>query len=183
MRRTCVKAAEGRKNTAAAHQRVALIGQRDAVERRLRAGSADQRQAERQTQSRPILEKIKAWRAAKVAHVLPKGLLGTAIGYALGWWPPLTTFLEDGHLPIDNPVTENAIRPFVVGPKGWLFSGRPRGAQASATRYSRIETAKANGLEPRAYLNFRFERRPAATTPAAIQALLPQALKPEDLKL
>ena len=119
----------------------------------------------------------------KVAHVLPKGLLGTAIGYALGLWPQLTTFLEDGHIPIDNNVTENAIRPFVVGRKGWLFSGSPRGACASATLYSLIETAKASGLEPRAYLNFLFERLPEATTPAAIQALLPQALKPEDLKL
>ncbi len=94
-----------------------------------------------------------------------------------------TTFLEDGHLPIDNHVTENAIRPCVVGRKGWLFSGSPRGAQASATRYSLIETAKTNGLEPRAYLNFLFERLPEATMPAPIQALLPQALKPEDLKL
>jgi transposase len=183
VRRKFVEAAEGRKNTAAAHQMVALIGQLYAVERTLRTCSADERKAERQAHSRPILEKIKAWLDAKVAHVLPKGLLGTAIGYALGLWPQLTTFLEDGHIPIDNNVTENAIRPFVVGRKGWLFSGSPCGAQASATLYSLIETAKANGLEPRAYLNFLFERLPEATTPAAIQALLPQALKPEDLKL
>ena len=183
VRRKFVEAAEGRKNTAAVHQMVALIGQLYAVERRLRTCSADERKDERQAHSRPILEKIKAWLDAKVAHVLPKGLLGTAIGYALGLWPQLTTFLEDGHIPIDNNVTENAIRPFVIGRKGWLFSGSPRGAQASATLYSLIETAKANGLEPRAYLNFLFERLPEATTPAAIQALLPQALKPEDLKL
>ena len=183
VRRKFVEAAEGRQDTAAAHQMVALIGQLYAVERRLRTCSADERKDERQAHSRPILEKIKAWLDAKVAHVLPKGLLGTAIGYALGLWPQLTTFLEDGHIPIDNNVTENAIRPFVIGRKGWLFSGSPRGAQASATLYSLIETAKANGLEPRAYLNFLFERLPEATTPAAIQALLPQALKPEDLKL
>ncbi len=71
----------------------------------------------------------------------------------------------------------------MVGRQGWLFSGSPRGACASATRYSLIETAKAKGLEPHVYLNFRFERLPEATTPAASQALLPQALKPEDLKL
>jgi hypothetical protein len=183
VRRKFVEAAEGRKNTAAAHQMVALIGLLYAVERRLRACSADERKAERQAHSRPILEKIKAWLDEKVGMVLPKGLLGTAIGYALGLWPQLTTFLEDGHIPIDNNVTENAIRPFVIGRKGWMFSGSPRGAHASATLYSLIETAKANGLEPRAYLNFLFERLPEATTPAAIQALLPQALKPEDLKL
>jgi hypothetical protein len=45
------------------------------------------------------------------------------------------------------------------------------------------QTAKANGLEPRAYLNFLFEHLPEATTPAVIQALLAQALKPDDLNL
>jgi transposase len=48
------------------------------------------------------LEKIKAWLDQKVTHVLPKGLLGAAIGYALGLWPLLTTFLENGHIPNDN---------------------------------------------------------------------------------
>lgn len=36
--------------------------------------------------------------------------------------------------------------------KNWLFSGSPRGAEASATVYSIVETAKANGLEPYSYL-------------------------------
>jgi transposase len=183
VRRKFVEAAEGRKNTAAAHQMVALIGQLYAVERTLGACSPDERKAAREVRSTPIVAKIKTWLDAKVTQVLPKGLLGKAIGYALGLWPQLTTFLEDGHIPLDNNLAENAIRPFVVGRKGWLFSGSPRGAQASATLYSLIETAKANGLEPRAYLNFLFERLPAAHTPAAIDALLPQALKPEDLKL
>jgi len=182
VRRKFVEAAVGRKHTAAAHQMVALIAQLYAVERSLHDSSAHARQAARKLRSRPILDKIKSWLDEKVAHVLPKGLLGTAIGYALGLWPQLTTFLEDGHIPIDNNLTENAIRPFVIGRKGWLFSGSPRGAQASATLYSLVETAKANGLEPRAYLTFLFERLPQARTPAAIDALLPQNLKPEDLK-
>lgn len=183
VRRKFVEAAEGRKNTAAAHQMVALIGQLYAVERTLAACSAEERKAARAQRSKPIVEKIKAWLDAKVTQVLPKGLLGKAIGYALGLWPQLTTFLEDGHIPLDNNLAENAIRPFVVGRKGWLFSGSPRGAQASATLYSLVETAKANGLEPRAYLIFLFEKLPAAQTPVGIDALLPQNLKPEDLKL
>ena len=162
---------------------VALIGQLYAVERTLGDCSADERKAARDQRSGPILEKIKAWLDAKVTQVLPKGLLGKAIGYALGLWAQLTTFLEDGHIPLDNNLAENAIRPFVVGRKGWLFSGSPRGAQASATLYSLVESAKANGLEPRAYLTFLLERLPAAHTPAAIDALLPQHLTAEDLKL
>ncbi len=183
VRRKFVEAAEGRTNTAAAHQMVTLIAKLYAVERELRASSPDERKAGRALHSKPILDKIKAWLDDKVTKTLPKGLLGKAIAYALGLWPQLTTFLDDGHIPLDNNAAENAIRPFVVGRKGWLFSGSPRGAHASATLYSLIETAKANGLEPRAYLTFLFERLPEATTPAAIHALLPRNLNPEDLKL
>jgi transposase len=183
VRRKFVEAAEGRKNTAAAHQMVTLIARLYAVERELREGSPDERKAARELHSKPILDKIKTWLDDKVTKTLPKGLLGKAIAYALGSWSQLTTFLDDGHIPLDNNAAENAIRPFVVGRKGWLFSGSPHGAHASATLYSLIETAKVNGLEPRAYLTFLFERLPEATTPAAIQALLPQNLNPADLKL
>ena len=182
VRRTFVEAAAGRSVNAAAHQMVALIGKLYAVERRLIDATPAQRQAERTVHSRPLLDAIKTWLDDKSTKALPKGLLGTAIAYALGLWPQLTTFLADGHLPIDNNPAENAIRPFVVGRKNWLFSGSPRGAQASATLYSLIESAKANGLEPRAYLGFLFERLPVATTPGAIAALLPQALTPQDIQ-
>ena len=69
----------------------------------------------------------------------------------------------------------------VIGRKAWLFSGSPRGAQASATLYTLVETAKANGLEPWAYLNYLFEKLPAAKSEQALLALLPQNLKTEDL--
>ena len=183
VRRKFVDAANARKNPGAAHQMLAYIRQLYAVERALRDADPATRKAVREQRSGPILETIKAWLDAKVGQVLPKGLLGKAIGYALGQWPLLTTFLEDGHLELDNNKAENAIRPFVIGRKNWLFSGSPRGAEASATLYSLIETAKANALEPWAYLNYLFERLPAAKTPAAIEALMPFNLKNDDLKL
>jgi len=183
VRRKFVDAAKARKNPGAAHRMLAYVGQLYAVERALRGADPATRKAVRDERSRPILDTIKAWLDAKVGQVLPKGLLGQAIQYALGQWPLLTTFLEDGHLELDNNLAENAIRPFVIGRKNWLFSGSPRGAEASATLYSLIETAKANGLEPWAYLNYLFERLPAAKTPAAVEALLPHNLKNDDLKL
>ena len=79
--------------------------------------------------------------------------------------------------------TENAIRPFVIGRKNFLFSGSPRGAEASATLYTLVETAKACDLEPWAYLNYLFEKLPAAKSEQALMSLLPQNLKVEDLKL
>ena len=128
------------------------------------------------------MEKIKVWLDGKVGQVLPKSPLGGAIAYTLGLWPKLLTYLEDGNIPIDNNKIENAIRPFVIGRKNFLFSGSPRGADASATLYTLVETAKVNGLEPWAYLNYLFEKLPAAKSEQALQVLLPQNLKMEDLK-
>ena len=78
-----------------------------------------------------------------------------------------------------NNRAENAIRPFVLGRKNWLFAGSPKGAETSALLYSLVETAKANGLEPWAYLNHLFEQLPLAKSPEAIDALLPH--HPTDL--
>jgi transposase len=183
VRRKFVDAANARKNPGAAHQMIAYIGKLYAIERQIRGKAPEVRKAARKEHSAPILETIKAWLDNKVSKTLPKGLLGKAIGYALGQWPLLTTFLEDGRVEIDNNLAENAIRPFVIGRKNWLFSGSPRGAEASAILYSLVETAKANGLEPWAYLNYLFERLPGAKTPEAVEALLPFNLKSDDLKL
>ena len=65
--------------------------------------------------------------------------------------------------------------------KGWLFAGSPDGAETSALLYSLVETAKANGLEPHAYLSYLFEHLPAANTPDAVAALLPHKLKLDDI--
>jgi transposase len=177
-----VDATHGRKNTAAAHQMVALIRKLYEVERTAREEDPETRKTLRQAHSCPILEKIKAWLDEKVGQVLPKSPLGIAIGYTLGLWPKLILYVEDGNIPIDNNYIENAIRPFVIGRKNFLFAGSPRGADASATLYTLVETAKANGLEPWTYLNYLFEKLPAAKSEQALQVLLPQNLKMEDLK-
>ena len=78
----------------------------------------------------------------------PKTAIGKALLYLNRQWPKLTVFLADGRIPLDNNPAENAIRPFVIGRKNWLFSQTPKGAHASARIYSLIETARANGIEP-----------------------------------
>jgi len=181
-RRKFVDATHGRKNSAAAHQMVALIRKLYQVERAAEEKTAEARKAIRQAQAEPILEKIKSWLDEKVGQVLPKSPLGVAVAYTLGLWPKLITYLEDGNIPIDNNEIENAIRPFVIGRKNFLFSGSPRGADASATLYTLVESAKANDLEPWAYLNYLFEKLPATKSEQALLALLPQNLKTEDLK-
>jgi transposase len=136
----------------------------------------------RQEKSKPILEELKAWLIKLYPQTPPKGLLGKAIAYCLNQWHKLERYLLDGRLRIDNNLIENAIRPFVLGRKNWLFSGNPRGAKASAALYSLIETAKANGLEPYHYLRFIFEKLPLAKTQDDYKALLPQYLDREQLK-
>jgi transposase len=107
-----------------------------------------------------VLNQFKQWLDEKTPLVPPKSLLGKAITYTLGNWYRLIIYVEDGRLKPDNNAAENALRPFVVGRKNWLFAGHPRGADASAVFFSLIETAKANGLEPYAYLKYVFEQLP-----------------------
>ena len=77
----------------------------------------------------------------------------------------------DGRLELDNNRSERSIKPFVIGRKNWLFSNTPRGAKASATIYSIIETAKENGLNPFAYFTWLFEELPQLADPKDPQAL------------
>jgi hypothetical protein len=96
-------------------------------------------------------------------------------------WSRLNVYAERGDLPIDNNRCENAIRPFVIGRKAWLFSDTSAGAQASAVIYSLVQTAKANGLEPCARLRRVLRDLPAAKTVEDVEALLPWNRRTPDL--
>lgn len=134
----------------------------------------------RQKCAKPILNKMEAWLGEHKGKALPSSLFGKAIHYCLNQWHRLEKYIQDGHAGIDNNVAENAIRPFVIGRKNWLFSGSPAGARASALLYSLIETAKANKLEPYMYLRYLFEKLPS-TPVADLLKLLPTNLTPADL--
>lgn len=98
--------------------------------------------------------------------------LHEAIRYALGQEEKLRLCFSDISIPLDTNAVENAIRPFVVGRKNWLFSGSPRGADSSALIYSLIETAKANGWEPNAYLKYLFEKLPLCESAVEMRELM-----------
>lgn len=119
------------------------------------------------------LQPLKSWLDKTQPHITPQSALGKAISYLSNNWSRLIRYLEGGHLPIDNNPAERAIRPFVIGRKNWLFSDTSKGAHASALLYSLIETAKANGQEPYAWLRHVLEHLPLATTTADYEALLP----------
>lgn len=152
-----------------------LIRELYAIERMLKEQDADEveRLTVRQQQSTPLIEKIKQRIETQRPHILPQSLLGKALTYTLNQWPKLIVFLQHTHIPLDNNRAENAIRPFVIGRKNWLFCDTIAGARASANLYSIIETAKANGLEPHAYLTRLFTELPSAKTVEDIERLLP----------
>lgn len=133
----------------------------------------DQIREMRKDRAKPILDKIKAVIDARHETTPPKSLLGRAIAYARGQWQRVEAYLDDGILRPDNNLAENAIRPFAVGRKNWLFSGSPRGARASAAIYSLIESAKANAINPYDYLLHVFEKMPLAADRNDLVALLP----------
>ncbi len=135
--------------------------------------TAEQLYVRRQKEAVPILEEFKKWLDTRVEKVPPKSLLGKAIHYTLSQWHRLIQYTVDGIISPDNNLVENAIRPFVVGRKNWLFSDTVQGARASALIYSLIETAKSNGLEPYWYLKALFENLPEAMTTDDFRALLP----------
>jgi transposase len=127
----------------------------------------------RDEKARPIWDELRVWLDRNRNATPPLSLTGKAISYLADEWPKLIRYLEDGRIEISNVLCENALRPFVVGRKAWLFSDTPKGAIASARLYSLVETAKANGLEPFAYLRHIFTMLPQAKTLKDIEVLLP----------
>jgi len=123
----------------------------------------------------PVMEAFHDWLLQTKKQALPKSPLGKAVAYSLSQWIYLERVLLDDRLELSNNRAERGIKPFVIGRKNWLFSNTPRGAQASATIYSIVETAKRNGLNPFYYLSYLFEQLPnlKGRDPTSLDAFLP----------
>jgi transposase len=131
----------------------------------------------RSERSAPVIDRFHRWLEGIAPQVVPQSRLGRAVHYTLGQWPKLTVFLKHGEVPLDNNRCENAIRPFVVGRKGWLFSDTVAGAKASANLFSLVETCKVNGIEPHGYLSLLFARLPHARTVDDFESMPPWNVK------
>ncbi len=110
------------------------------------------RQELRDQQSRPVLEEFHDWLQAAEREVLPKSPVGRAIQYVLPRWDGLTRYCENGALAIDNNLSERMVRPIAIGRKNYLFLGSDNGGKAAAILYSVLASAKANQVEPFAYV-------------------------------
>ena len=148
-----------------------------AVEKKIQDQSADEKKQMRETHSLPILEDLKSWLMKNHPRVLKGSLTEKAISYTLNQWEYLIGYCNDGHLNISNALAENAIRPFAVGRRAWLFADTAHGARASATCYSLVESAKANEVEPDVYLLHVINNIATADTVEKLEALLPWNVK------
>jgi len=155
-----------------------LINKLYGIERDLQAGNDGERKTCRHAHSLAVLAQLKNWMEKTQPQVTGQNALGKAISYLANNWNKLARYVEEGYLPIDNNPAERGIRPFVIGRKNWLFSDTSKGATASAQLYSLVETAKANGQEPYAWLRHALERLPTASSVEDYEALLPWNCSP-----
>lgn len=155
-----------------------LIGKLYQVESQARREGVDTTELgrRRQLHSTPVLTAIEELLLANLHAALPKSLLGQALHYLASQWHKLKRYAEDGRYSIDNNVQENAIRPFCVGRRNWLFADTVAGANASANLYSLLQTCRVNGIDGYRYLRALFMALPRARTVDDYATLLPWRL-------
>ena len=133
--------------------------------------------AKRREACTPVLDSLKQRLELVRSEKILTPLAGKAVSYTLDNWAGLVKYLECADLTPDNNECENAIRPFVVGRKNWLFCGSTEGAESSCVFYSLIETAKRNGVKPYDYLCRLFTLLPLMKTEDSWDSLLPWNIK------
>jgi transposase len=148
------------------------IGAVYAIEATLRELTPQARGLERQRLLMPKLDALKRWLDELQPQVLGNTGLDKAVNYTLKRWSALARVADDGRYPIDNNPIENAIRPIAIGRKNWLFAGSETAGKRAAAIMSLLATAKANGIEPHAWLTDVLTRLPT-TKDRDIDTLLP----------
>jgi transposase len=143
-----------------------------AIEKEIRGRPPDERRQLRDARARPLLESLHNWTKASLSKLSRKSEVALAIHYALGRWPQLLRYCDDGRLEIDNNAAERALRAVALGRKNYLFAGSHAGGERAAAIYSLIGSAKLNAIDPEAYLSHVLSR--IADHPISrIQELLP----------
>lgn len=162
------------KSTDHSAQAVAKIDELFKLEREWQTLSAEERLDKRQRILKIKLQDFFKW--IDDIDALPKTALGKAINYALKYQQHFLTVIDDGRLELSNNRAERAVKALVMGRKNWLFSTSFDGAKSTATILSILETAKANGLNSRQYMQYLLEELPQLATtknPELLEAYLP----------
>jgi transposase len=126
----------------------------------------------RQERALPRLASMKTWLDEQYAKVLPRSVMGGAIGYALGNWQALLRYTEAPEIPLDNNLVEQMLKLVAIGRKNWLFAGSERGGRTAALLFTLISSAKRHRLNTWAYLRDVLWRL-ADLKPGELAELLP----------
>jgi transposase len=124
-----------------------------AIEAEIRGQSADERRAVRQSQTAPLVSKLKETLETELKGLAVKSDLAKAIRYTIAHWKGLIRFLDDGRLEVDNNTVERTMRPIALGRRNHLFAGDDGGAETWSILASLLATAKLNGVDPFTWLN------------------------------
>jgi transposase len=150
-----------------AHEKTKSALSREALERiaafykiedTIRGQAPEQRLRVRTQHLAPLMADMHTWLEASLPRISGRSDMAKAIRYSLKRWDALTLILRDGRACIDNSAAERAMRPIALGRRNWTFAGSDAGGLRAAAIYSLIETAKANGLDPEAYLRHVIDR-------------------------
>ncbi len=128
------------------------IGALYAIEAEVRGQPPDARHRARQDRTRPLVDALREVLDVALRRLSPKSDMAKAIAYGTKRWPALCRFLADGRLEIDNNIAERALRGVAVGRRNWLFAGSKAGGERAPAIYTVIQTCKANGVDPEAYI-------------------------------
>ena len=143
-----------------AHYALNEINKLYLIEKRIRVEKIEDKKeikTIRQNESHPILENLYNYIKEQEEKILNNSPIHKAITYFINQYQFLKNYLKDPQIDIDNNKTENAIRPFALGRKNWLFVGDEQGGCAAGTIYSLIESAKLNELHTQKYLKYLFD--------------------------
>ena len=119
------------------------------------------------------MAEFKDWLERHAPSLTPKSNLANAFNYVLTRWDGFCRYLHDGRLEIDNNLTEQQIKPFVIARKNFLFAHSVNGAQALCAHFSLIRTAKHHGLDPYRYYEAVLKAVPHCRSVEHYEALLP----------
>ena len=157
-----------------------LFAMEDSINKKY-PGNYEKRKQLRLEKEKPVLEAFWSWLDQQ--KPVRNTRLDKAVNYVLNRRDIAETYLEDGRCSFTNNLSENAIRPFAVGRKNWLFSSSVNGANASAVVYTMVEMAKAHGMNIYGYLKFLLENRPGKNmTDEQLAELAPWSEKLQSIK-
>jgi transposase len=163
---------------------LAMIGELFDIEERGKTLTAEGRLALRQRESRPVLDRLRAWLDGETAaRVLPKSLFAEAVRYLRNHWTALNLYLSDGRCPIDNNDTEQLMKQVALGRKNWLFLGSVAAGYRAATFLTIVSTAHRNDLDVWAYVKDVLDQLLAGSTDYhALQADIWKQSHPEHIR-